>query len=1293
MKTATILTLTSVIFASVLLGLVGPLVPAVAQLKTEGSLSSRILLNEEISDLVFSPDGYTVASMMHRNRIGLWDIRTGQRTATIQADIDAAVEDPEEYIPTHVAFSPDGRTLAALANANKRQQSNRLHLWDVRTGRHIATTKASGFFDLSFSPDGQTIVTGNSRWFSDADATKILYFWDAHTLQLTATLEHKVWTSHRVAFSPDGRMLVTVGTANGDVNFWDAHTLQRIGSLEQQLRNLQKLAFLPDGQTLFARYWKGDSFVVDFWDVSTRQHIGTFPSNTQFAVSPVADILAAPMGQGTINLWDVSTHQPRSVLTLRSPDFRYAWSIAFSPDGQTLAARVSEPDDREAIYLWKFKIAVDTTVIDIPDPNLRVKVADALGKESNAAITAVDMLVLRVLEAPNANIRNLIGLEYARNLESLDLSSEYVEGEGHVNSNTISDFSPIADLTLKFLDLSYSGISDVSPLSGLTQLTALSLRNNTILDISPLIGLDLSGRAWNSTGLDIRGNPLSYASINTHIPAIQAKGVEVRFDSRTPTRLVKILGAGQEAIVNTALPLPFVVEVRDQEHRAFAGVPVKFAVAAGRGRLSATTVTTDAMGRAAAHLTLGRTAGTTTVRVTATDISQSVQFTATAILRSTPIIIPDANLRVRIMETLRKPFDETPTAADILKLTTLNANNANIFDLTGLQHAANLRSLSLTNNRISNVTPLAGLTQLTTLNLKNNRISNVRPLTGLTHLEGAKVLRALYLQGNPLSDISIYTHIPMLQAVGVNVRFDSVTTHPKPIVRLIYFLPRNRQPQPDINAKMDRLIKDVHRFYAEQMENHGLGRKTFEFETDAHGNAVVYHINGKFNDVYYHDESSIVWEEIEEQFGRSTDIYLTALDVSTELIGTGENDTACGIGGRDTLGGTALIPASGHCFNLEVTAHELGHAFDLVHDFRDDTYLMSYGSGKNRLSQCAAEWLDVHRAFNPRQVTANKHNEWATIEMLPPSFVAPPNTIRFRFKISDPQGLHQVQLLTPTLHGSSKGSPELVNYKGLNGTRNQTVEFVLTDLGPVNESVSLQVIDKSGSMSWSVDYSIDVASLLSGSEVVTTPDPIAVDVNGDGVVNIQDLVLVASSFGQTGENAADVNGDGVVNISDLVLVAGALGEGAAAAPALHASDLEGLTAEEVQDMLTQARQMAFTDPAYLRGIAVLEQLLAILLPTETTLLANYPNPFNPETWIPYHLAKSADVTLTIYTLDGKVVRHLDLGHQAAGYYQNKARAAYWDGRNAVGERVASGIYFYTLTAGDFAATRKMLILK
>ncbi len=96
---------------------------------------------------------------------------------------------------------------------------------------------------------------------------------------------------------------------------------------------------------------------------------------------------------------------------------------------------------------------------------------------------------------------------------------------------------------------------------------------------------------------------------------------------------------------------------------------------------------------------------------------------------------------------------------------------------------------------------------------------------------------------------------------------------------------------------------------------------------------------------------------------------------------------------------------------------------------------------------------------------------------------------------------------------------------------------------------------------------------------------------------------------------------------------------------------------------------------------------------KTGLLPNYPNPFNPETWIPYELAEAAEVTVTIHAADGKLVRTLALGQLPAGVYQTRTRAAYWDGRNAQGEPVASGIYFYTLQAGDFSATRKMVIRK
>ena len=200
------------------------------------------------------------------------------------------------------------------------------------------------------------------------------------------------------------------------------------------------------------------------------------------------------------------------------------------------------------------------------------------------------------------------------------------------------------------------------------------------------------------------------------------------------------------------------------------------------------------------------------------------------------------------------------------------------------------------------------------------------------------------------------------------------------------------------------------------------------------------------------------------------------------------------------------------------------------------------------------------------------------------------------------------------------------------------------------------------------------------------------DANNDGVVDIQDLVLVASNYGKTGTNSADINGDGVVDINDLTTVAGVL-DSVGSAPSAHPQALEMFTAADIKLWLSHARQRNLTNPTALKGILFLEQLLAALIPKETILLPNYPNPFNPETWIPYHLATEADVTLTIYDMSGQVVRQFALGHQAAGRYQSRSRAVHWDGRNEFSEQVASGVYFYHLSAGNYSAMRKMVILK
>ena len=441
----------------------------------------------------------------------------------------------------------------------------------------------------------------------------------------------------------------------------------------------------------------------------------------------------------------------------------------------------------------------------------------------SALANLTNLIWLNLNTNPISDISALSGLT---NLKQLWLNTPWYD-------NQISDISVLSGLTnLENLLLNHNQISDISVLSDLTNLKQLWLNENPISDISAL--LDLT----NLERLDLRYNPLSYASIYTHIPTLQDNGANVLFTNRTPTGLAIDSGNNQDGAISTPLAHPFVVKVTDENDAAFEGVPVTFTVTQGGGTLSTTSTTTDADGLAESTLTLGSGAGTNTVEVSASKIQQRVVFNAEGSLTGAPaqVNIPDANLRAKILAALDKPTDAQLTLADMANLTELDAPRAGISDLTGLQHATNLTTLVLTYNQLSDISALAGLTNLTQLwlndterisdisalanltnltwltlsvnqisdisalaNLTNlttlwlvvNQISDISALanlTNLTHLylrdnqisdiselAGLTNLKTLELLVNPLSYASIYTHIPILQQGGVDVRFTNRT--------------------------------------------------------------------------------------------------------------------------------------------------------------------------------------------------------------------------------------------------------------------------------------------------------------------------------------------------------------------------------------------------------------------------------------------------------------------------------------------------------------------------------------
>ena len=538
-----------------------------------------------------------------------------------------------------------------------------------------------------------------------------------------------------------------------------------------------------------------------------------------------------------------------------------------------------------------------------------------------------------------------------------------------------------------------------------------------------------------------------------------------------------------------------------------------------------------------------------------------------AVLTAVTVKIPDPNLRAAIEATLRVSPGTPIVSTEMETLPRLEAQNANINNLTGLEHATNLAHLYLPENSISNISPLAGLTNLIYLSLWDNSISDISAVEGLTNLT------ELSLGGNSVTDISPIKGLTNLTGLH---------------------LPGN--PIVDVSAVA------------------GLTQLTWLYLGGTNITDLSF-LSGLIN---------------LKNLGLE---YNSISDLSPLVVNTG-------LGSGDTVKvqGNPLSYQSIHTHIPTLQSRGVTVEFD---NQAHPALLKISGDNQN-----GASFVSLSQPFI---VEAQDANGAALSGILVRFAVtAGGGTLNTTLTRTDPNGRAQSTLI----------------------------------LGPNLETNTVEV-SAAGIESPATFYAIADSEL----------PPMTADVNNDGLVNVLDLILITSNLDTKGINlAADVNRDGVVSMLDLILVAGMF-EGTAAAPAAQQQVPETLTAVEVQGWLIDARELEIRDPIMKRGIVVLEQLLVSLTPTETKLLANYPNPFNPETWIPYRLAEDAFVTLTIYDTAGQVVRTLDVGHRIASAYESRSKAVYWDGKNNVGERVASGVYFYHFSAGEYSATRRMVILK
>ena len=682
--------------------------------------------------------------------------------------------------------------------------------------------------------------------------------------------------------------------------------------------------------------------------------------------------------------------------------------------------------------------------------------------------------------------------------------------------------------------------------------------------------------------------------------------------------------------------------------------------------------------------------------------------------------MPDVNLRAAITAALGKTPGATITAEEIATLTRLEAHDADIRDLTGLAFATNLEEINCNNNLISDLSPLTDLVNLRVIELRDNVISDLSPIAGLINLEW------LIFTRNSIRDLSPVEELINLFGLAVE---DNLISDLSPISGLIKLerIWLHENPPMDLSPLKGLIsLRTIHSWGTPIISSLSPLAKLPKLQ-------VIDICGGDLSDLSALDgltglkELSLVGNEITDLSPLASLTGLTRLSLKHNQIldvsplAELSNLTFIDLEDNEILD---FSPLEALPENVHIVRHNNPGFTPAVPKIEGPWLWIIAPTDGMSGSKAAASRRDFLSEISDGEVTELKiategavagesvGNKVWTVGKLSRSGGNNINDMVNATALGVGDINHHVAYGSIAVESLSRqhtkmfiGSGDavkvwlngvLVHSKSVDRDADDYQEDFPVTLEEGTNFLLIAVYEGEGW--WSGFFGFDVGAEftvnLPGTSILVDRPRVA-DINEDGKVSILDLILVAGDFGKIKliDPRTDVNGDGKVNISDLIAVAQSMdAEAGNAAPSAVAMD-GAIAPAVIQAWIAQARIENDGSLIFQHGIANLQRLLAALIPERTALLVNYPNPFNPETWIPYQLAQVSDVQIHIYAASGILVRTLDLGHQAAGIYMDRSRAAYWNGRNESGELVASGVYFYTLTAGDFTATRKMLIRK